>query len=111
MAHFNSISNQAEFGLPPPHYKHVASGKVKPPDLDKLTSGSRDYVLAFNGNGNFSIPLKWKNPFLPADQANLGEKYTQEVLSQYEIIVDHAFLSSLKSDIDMFDSSTSSLQR
>ena len=70
MSHFNSINQRSKFGNPPPHYKNSRKGML-PPDLNLLKSGQKDNILRFqswgNDSGNFRIPIKWSNPFLPWD--------------------------------------------
>ena len=103
-------------GRPPAYYKDIGKlyrdkGEVMPPpDLKMLTKNSKEYILRFQGIGGrhedpfaqklCQIPLQSSNCFLPYDQPNLGVKYPAEVLKQYEINVDHAFLRSLKRDVE-----------
>ena len=56
----------------------------------------------------FRIPIKWSNPFLPWDQKDLSEKYTQEVLTSCGIDIDIEFLKCFKKDCE---TSNSDLQR
>ena len=88
---------------------------MPPPDLDLLTSGDRDYCLAFQGgvptavgSDAIKVPIKWKFSFGDNAQGqafkNLSEKYTLETLTQFEMDTDAHFINFLKSvKIDVHD--------
>jgi hypothetical protein len=65
--------------------------------LDLLISGDRSYNLVFNGNQHVRVPLKWANPFLAPFLKDLSEKWTSEVLAEFQIEAE--FLKDLKSEI------------
>ena len=94
---YNSINQRKEFGPPPSHFKQVRQQGFKPPDLDLLTSGDRNYNLVFNGNQHVRVPLKWQNPFLGPFHKDLSEKWTPEFLAEFQIEAE--FLKELKGEI------------
>jgi len=53
MSQHLSINQRREFGKPPSHYKNTGKNvdfpKMKPPDINMLTSGDRDYHLVIQG--------------------------------------------------------------
>ena len=97
MSNYNSINFRKDFGPPPAHYKQSRQQGFKPPDLELLTSGDRDYCLVFNSNQHVKVPLKWQNPFLGFFHKDLSEKWKEEILSEHQIEAE--FLKDLKAEI------------